>query len=157
MSWLSSLFGRDEGQSPPQQAPAVAPQNFAERVRHEAFALEGLVKRSSGKLSPEVYSLLRSIDDLIKPVIDDSAITPLMAEDEYAVEAYLTDYIPTPLNIYLELPAAQRAFGGKADLLLQDQYVTLLHGARSLRREVETDNTNALEAHAIFLQNKFNA
>ncbi|MCU1406031.1 MAG: hypothetical protein JWQ43_2334 [Glaciihabitans sp.] len=117
--------------------------------------LAGAARGAGSRVSTQVYSQLRSIDDVVRPLINHVATHPVVIETEIAIESLITDYVPTPLRLFLQLPAAEAVDGGKADLLLQEQFTALERSARKLSLSVYSDSVSALETHAIFIQNKF--
>ena len=155
MSWFDSLFGRGEVEAVAVAAVAASTKPFHEKTAEQLDILTKFVKRSSREISPSVYSQLRSIDDAARPLIDYIATHPVEPAKEYAIEALLTDYIPTPLGIFLQLPEGERRDGGKADLLLIKQYGTLEKNIIELGQSIYVDTMNALETHARFIDNKF--
>lgn len=155
MSWLSSIFGKDDALPVlPSVAPTlVAP--FHDKALGWLDTLAAHVKQSSDIISPAVYSRLRSIDDVMRPFIKALEGKPSVVETEVAIESMLTDYIPTPLNLYVNLPAGERTDSGRADLILLAQYDTLETAARELSSRLQGDSVSSLETHAIFIRDKF--
>ena len=157
MSWFSNLFGVSGSSNTP-VAPVsnpLVPQPFHEQAQEQLDALAVFIKQVSSEISPAVYSRLRSIDDVIRPMLKHIIDNPLTAENEYAVKALLTDYITTPINIFLKLNEAEKIDGGRSDLLLLEQYDTLEKSARELNAQIYGDTVSSLETHNIFIQNKF--
>lgn len=154
MSFLSDLFGTKNAPVAPTSTP-ILPVNFADQCIEQLDALGNFIRTVSDVLSTDAYSHLRSIDDLIRPMLSYIKDHPMTAESEFAVKALLTDYIPSPLNIFLSLPSAEKLDGGKADLLLVEQYATLEKSVRDLVAEITSDVVSSLETHKIFIQNKF--
>ena len=154
MSWISNLFGLDEAPVGT-GAIAVPTKPFHERSEEQLNILTKFVKQSSREVSPDVYSRLRSMDDLIRPLIKYIAANPVVIEKEIAIESLLTDYIPTPLGIYLQLPDSERTDGSAGDLVLISQYDTLERSIVELGKGIYKDSLAQLQTHAIFLETKF--
>jgi hypothetical protein len=156
VSWLESLFSRDESRRPPAVpvAPA-APQSFSDRMTAALDTLADSARAAGSQVSTAVFSQLRTIDDVLRPLILHVGTHPVVIETEIAIESLVTDYVPTPLRLFLQLPPSEKADGGKADLLLQEQYTALERNARHLSASVYNDSVSALETHAIFIENKF--
>jgi hypothetical protein len=155
VSWLEALFARDEPRRATAPVPAAPVQSFTERATASLDTLADATRAAGSRVSTQVFSQLRSIDDVVRPLIAHVATHPVVIETEIAIESLITDYVPTPLRLFLELPAAEAVDGGKADLLLQEQFTALERSARKLSLSVYGDSVSALETHAIFIQNKF--
>lgn len=160
MSWLSSLFNKND----PNIAVQIAQESTQaanNAVTFDAKAiiwlddLAHVVKQSSSLISPAVFSRLRSIDDVMRPIIKSLKDVQLIVDTEVEIQSILTDYIPTPLDLYLNLPLNDRQDGGKADLILLSQYDTLETVVRDLALTLKGDSVSALETHAIFIKDKF--
>jgi hypothetical protein len=132
-----------------------APQSFSARMAAELDTLSESTRAAGSQVSTAVFSQLRTIDDVLRPLIDHVGTHPVVIETEIAIESLVTDYVPTPLRLFLQLPPSETADGGKADLLLQEQYTALERNARRLAESVYDDSVSALETHAIFIENKF--
>ena len=165
MSWLDSLFGRDsvagdvaqnldEG-SPAFSAPIPA-MSFSERVTSELDSLARVEQRMSSQVSAAVFSQLRTIDDIVRPLLVHISTRTVLVETEVALESLVKDYVPTPLSLFEQLPANEKVDGGKADLLLQSQYATIISSTFNLAKGVYGNSMSALETNAIFVQDKFN-
>lgn len=155
MSWFTGLFGGGEATTTTVVAPPPPAVPFTERAQTELDALAAASTRAGRDLSTAAYSLLRTIDDIIRPLIDHIWNHPVVVEREVAIESLLTDYVPNTLTVFLRLPEEDRADGSPADLSLCTQLETLALGARELADGIHQDAVNALQTNAIFLQNKF--
>jgi hypothetical protein len=153
MSWFSSLFTNDV--TPVIAVPPAAAKTFAEQALSSLDSLAVAVRHAGGNVSPHVFSMLRSLDDVLRPLIAHVAVHPVVVEKEFAIEALITDYTPTALTLFLKLPAGEQVDGGKADLLLQEQLTSLERNARQVSAGIYEDSVSALETHAIFIQTKF--
>jgi len=158
MSWISTLFGgRDDS-----VAAAVADGNFAtptttfhERVHEQSEHLARYIKSVSREISPAAYSRLRSIDDLVQPLVAYIETHPVIVEKELEVENLLTTYIPRPLEIFMKLTPTERADGGKADLLLLSQFDKLERSVIELGKGIYTDSMSELEIQSRFVDTRF--
>jgi hypothetical protein len=155
VTWLNSLFTGDAPSTPSTPAPSAPVITFSDRVTASLDSLAQASRRSGAAVSPAAFSQLRSIDDVIRPLLAHIALHPVMLEREIALEALVTDYVPTTLTLFMQLPESQQADGGKADLLLQAQFTALERSARQQSTTIFEDSVSALETHAIFIQNKF--
>jgi hypothetical protein len=133
----------------------------AARVPFHVTALEQLnalavfVKKSSNVLSPAVYSQLRSIDDLLRPLLKYLETHEINTEERFEFKAILTDYIPSPVNSFLLLHAKDQVEGGEADLLLLKQYQVLEHRAYLMANKIYNSALDSLQTQAIFVENRF--
>jgi hypothetical protein len=154
MSWFEALTGRNTAPAPA-IPPAAAP--YEQRATAALDSLAAAVRAASTIVSPTVFSQLRSIDDVVRPLIVHIATNPVIIDTQLSIDAIITDYVPTTLSLLLQLPAAERAIGGKSDLMLQEQFTTLERSAHDISARVYRDSISALETNAIFIQNKFGA
>jgi hypothetical protein len=156
-----SFFDRLFGGNPQSTTGAVnVPAPVVEVPFHEKAVadLNGLAvweKKISGLVSTEVFSLIRSIDDVLRPLVKflESHLTAI--EFQIFLTKMITEYIPDPLNIFFRLPAADQVPGGEADLLLIEQYVTILKNAQELSDNIHDQVMNELKTQAIFIDNRF--
>lgn len=155
MSWISDWWN---GQSKADKASAntAMPQKaFHERALEQLDLLAKLVKQSSNVLSPTVYSRLRSIDDVMRPFMVYISSHDLFMEHQVMVESMLTKYIPEPLNTFLNLQPKDQVEGGKADMLLQQQFDTLEKSARDFVEGIYKGGVASLSTYARFIEDKF--
>jgi hypothetical protein len=155
MSWLSAMFGNDDG-NPGVQAPGEPDLPFTDRVTASLNALAADARSAGAVISTAAFSQLRSIDDVIRPLLAYIVGNPVPITEQIAIESLVSDYVPTSLRLFLLLPPADQVDGGAADLTLQDQFTALEKNARQLSSSIIVTAASALESHAIFLQNKFN-
>jgi hypothetical protein len=154
MSWFEALTGRNTAPVAV-VPPAAAP--YGQRATSALDALATSVRAASTIVSPTVFSQLRSIDDIVRPLITHIATHPVIIDTQLSIDAIITDYVPTTLALFLRLPASERAIGGKSDLMLQEQFTTLERSAHDISARVYRDSISALETNAIFIQTKFGA
>lgn len=152
MSWFDSIFPRDSAQSAP---AAVVAEPFDVRILRSLNTLALASRRSGAAVSPQVFSQLRSLDDVIRPLLAHVALHPVAVEREIAIESLVTDYVPTTLRLFLELPMSEQVDGGPADKLLQEQFTALEKSARQTSANIYEDSLSALQTQAIFIQTKF--
>lgn len=159
MTWISNWwYGRNDDPTPSNANPAnvtAASQLFHEKAQIQLDMLARFVKESSNVVSPAVYSRLRSIDDVVRPLIKFLATHDIVAEQEIAIEYLLTRYIPEPLNTFVLLQQKDREENGKADTLLLQQYDTLEKSTRELADGIYKRTMSDLNTYAIFIEEKF--
>ncbi|WP_159602637.1 hypothetical protein [Agromyces humi] len=153
MSWIDNLFTRPQPVIQPSQ-PA-GEQTFTDRAIASLDGLASASRAASPKLSPAAYSALRTIDDNLRPVIERTATHPVLIEREIEILSVITDYVPTSLELFLRLPDADRADGGRGDRMLIEQLDRIERTTRAMAAHVADDAMTAMEAQAIFLQNKY--
>ncbi|TDW31281.1 hypothetical protein [Cryobacterium psychrophilum] len=155
MSWLSTMFGNHEGNTGV-ETPVEPELAFTERVTASLNTLAADARLAGAVISTTAFSQLRSIDDVIRPLLAYIAGNPVPITDQIAIESLVSDYVPTSLRLFLLLPPEDQTAGDPADLLLHEQFTALETSARRLSATIIVTAASALETHAIFLQNKFN-
>ncbi len=155
MSWLSAMFGSADG-NPGVRTPDEPEVPFTERVTASLNTLAAAARSAGAVISTTAFSQLRSIDDVIRPLLGYIAGNPVPITEQIAIESLVSDYVPTSLRLFLLLPPGDQQDGDPGDLLLQEQFTALEKSARQLRSSIIVTAASALETHAIFLQNKFN-
>lgn len=148
----NALFGRKPATAPTPIIPLIP---YDEKVQAWFSNLETKTRKNSYALSPTVYSTLRFIADILRPVVPQVAETELTEETRIELQSLLTDYLIAPMDIYVGLPEAQRQDGGEADLLLIAQYDTLVNAAIEMSKRFKKDGLQALQVHSIFINDKF--
>lgn len=154
MSWFN---GKKRGDTAPITvvSPLSTEPSFVDKAQQQLDALAVFIKQISNRISPVVYSKLRDMDDTLRPLLVYLKTHDIIVEQEVTLQSFLTDYIPTPLNTFLVLPAEEQEEGGKADLLLIQQYDTLEKSARDFADSIYERTLAALSTQAIFIENKF--
>jgi len=158
MVW--SIFGgRRDNQNNPvaaAAATALAPAPFPEQLAEWIEELNWYERESSGILSASVYSRLRIISDLLVNINSFIKDYPIRPEDEYILKSTVTDYIPSALNIFNQLPSHEQVPGGEADVMLLDQCENIERSVRKLNTEMHERVKSNLASQTIFVENRFN-
>lgn len=154
-----SLFKR-EPPAPAAPAPPAAPAvPFGERMGAELERLRWAARRAGATLPVAALPRLGQIEDVLGPLIAYLVDNPPSVDEEIAVEALLTDYLPTTLNAYTALnrqvTTAVGADGRTPDDELLDQLATLESAARELSASVYAHDAMQLAAQGRFLSTKF--
>jgi hypothetical protein len=152
MSFFGRLFGSSE---PIVVIPPTAALPFAERVLMELDNLQSFVRSASGVLSGEVYSQLRYFDDVVRPLLNYVKDKDVPADDEYLLESAVTDYVPSPLKTFLQLPDEDQGEGGKGDLLLTRQYDTIIKNVQDVVDRIRGHAMDSLNNQAAFIDERF--
>lgn len=150
-----SFFGRLFSTEPIVVVPPTAALTFSERVTEELNSLQSFVRSASGVVSGEVFSQLRYFDDVVRNLLVYVADKEVSADQEFLLESAVTDYVPTPLKVFLQLPVEDQGEGGKGDLLLTRQYDTIVRNVESLADHIRGQALEALNTHAVFIDEKF--
>jgi hypothetical protein len=126
-------------------------------IRH---ALDNEVKAVSGRVSPDVLAKVQSIQQIILGILPRSGALPPGSPELFVVQRTATDYLPTSLESYLNLPRAyatlHRVQDGKTpQQVLMDQ-LTLLEGKMGeVADDVHRNDTDRLLANGRFLEERF--
>lgn len=153
---LADFFGIGRQQSPQQAVAAVVqPEAFDKKLLKDLDNL-AVYMRSHGHIIPTgVYSQVRRIDDVLRPLLAYIATNGCSAEQEHLLSSMITNYIPTPLKTFVSLPRADRADDGEPAKLLKEQFDTMLEKVYDLSELVRTGALNELAIHADFIDNRF--
>ncbi len=123
-------------------------------------SLQRTVGTASGKLPQPLAAKLQYIADTITGILPNYANFPPGSPDLFVVGRTATDYLPSALQAYLNLPRAyaslHRMSNGKtADQLLSDQLDVLSSKMDEVADAVHKKDSDALMANARFLEEKF--
>lgn len=144
-------FGRQEAPI----APAVQAVPFHDKVLKDLDELAVFMRKHGGIIPTFVYSQVRRIDDVLRPLISYIAVNGCSPEQEHLLESMVTDYIPTPLKTFIGLPKQDRADDGRPAQLLSSQFATIEKRVRDLAELVRTGALDELATHAEFIDNRF--
>jgi hypothetical protein len=130
-----------------------------ESIRH---SLQRTLSIAGGKLSPPLQSKLQDIADTIMGILPHYADFPPGSPDLFVVGRTATDYLPSALQSYLNLPRAYAALhkmpnGKTADDVLGDQLTLLDSKMNEVADAVHKKDSDALLANGRFLEEKFGA
>lgn len=132
--------------------PAVP---MTEKLAHDLDALAVTVRASGADIPTAVYSKIRVIDDVLRSLLKYIAVQGCSAEQEFFLNAMVTDYVPTALKTYLNLSSADKGDNTPSALLLMKQYDTLEDKARDLAQMVRSGAIAELSTQANFIDAKF--
>ena len=123
-------------------------------------ALDHEVRVVSGRVPPEVFAKVQSIQQIILGILPRSGALPPGSPELFVVERTATDYLPTSLESYLNLPRAYATLhkmpnGKTADQVLDDQLTLLATKMDEVADDVHKKDSDALLANGRFLEEKF--
>jgi hypothetical protein len=126
-------------------------------IRH---ALETEVRAVSGRVSPDVLAKVQSIQQIILGILPRSGALPPGSPELFVVQRTATDYLPTALESYLNLPRAyatlHRVQDGKTpQQVLMDQLTLLESKMGEVADDVHRNDTDRLLANGRFLEERF--
>lgn len=155
LSWLR----RPPAAPPPAPVPADELGPLRERLRETVVR----ANRAAGRLPVGVVPQVRAIEDVLVELLDVLAARPTTtgsAQERYALEATITDYLPTSLETYLALPPAfaqshRTPEGRTPGEELLEQLVLLEAAVRELALAVYSGDAEHLATQGRFLQTKF--
>src|SRR4030081_2631660 len=122
-------------------------------------ALDHEVRVVSGRVPAEVLAKVQNIQQIILGILPRSGALPPGSPELFVVQRTATDYLPTALESYLNLPRAyatlHRVQNGKtAQQVLIDQ-LTLLEGKMGeVAEDVHRNDTDRLLANGRFLEER---
>jgi hypothetical protein len=125
-------------------------------------SLQRTLSIASGKLPPDLQQKLQGIADTITGILPHYADFPAGSPDLFVVGRTATDYLPSALQAYLNLPRAYAALhkmpnGKTADQVLGDQLTLLASKMDEVSDAVHKKDSDALLANGRFLEEKFGA
>jgi hypothetical protein len=125
-------------------------------------ALQRQLSIASGKLSPPLQAKLQEIADTIMGILPHYTNFPPGSPDLFVVGRTATDYLPSALQAYLNLPRAYATLhkmpnGKTADEVLDDQLTLLASKMDEVADAVHKKDSDALLANGRFLEEKFGA
>lgn len=128
-------------------------------IRH---ALQRELSITNGKLPPAQQAKLQQISDTIMGILPHYAEFPPGSPDLFVVGRTATDYLPSALQAYLNLPRAyatlhKMANGKTADDVLGDQLALIATKMNEVADAVHKKDSDALLANGRFLEEKFGA
>lgn len=130
-----------------------------ESIRH---SLNRQLDTARGKLPPPLAAKLQGISDTIMGILPHYADFPPGSPDLFVVGRTATDYLPSALQAYLNLPRAYATLhkmpnGKTADEVLGDQLTLLATKMNEVADAVHKKDSDALLANGRFLEEKFGA
>jgi len=154
-----SLFKRDDNpEDPPAAAAPETP--FAEVMQEQLEQVGWTARRAGGTLPVAALPQLGRIEDVLRPLLDHLVTNPPSVEEEIAVQAMLTDYLPTTLGAYIgmnrQFAQTARADGRTPADDLMEQLVMLEMAAHELSLAVYAHDAQQLATQGRFLSTKFN-
>jgi hypothetical protein len=126
-------------------------------VRH---ALDHEVHAVSGRVPADVLAKVQSIQQIILGILPRSGALPPGSPELFVVERTATDYLPTSLESYLNLPRAYATLhpvqdGKTAKQVLMDQLTLLESKMTEVADDVHRNDTDRLLANGRFLEERF--
>jgi hypothetical protein len=123
-------------------------------------ALDHEVHAVSGRVPPEVLAKVLSIQQTILGILPRSGALPPGSPELFVVERTATDYLPTALESYLNLPRAYATLhpvqdGKTAKQVLVDQLTLLESKMSEVADDVHRNDTDRLLANGRFLEERF--
>jgi hypothetical protein len=123
-------------------------------------ALDHEVHAVSGRVPAEVFTKVQSIQQIILGILPRSGALPPGSPELFVVERTATDYLPTALESYLNLPRAYATLhpvqdGKTAKQVLLDQLTLLESKMSEVADDVHRNDTDRLLANGRFLEERF--
>jgi hypothetical protein len=123
-------------------------------------ALDTQVHLITGKVPPEVMAKVLKIRQLILGILPRSGNLPPGSPQLFVIERTATDYLPTSLQAYLNLPRAYASRhpvqdGKTSKEVLLDQLTLLETKMNEVADDVTRNDSDRLLAHGRFLEERF--
>jgi hypothetical protein len=155
----NSLFNRDKPASETPIAGVAITRPFGERMLLQLEALRWEARGAGHRLPVAALPQFGRIEDVMQPLLEHLVDNPPSVDEEIAINALLTDYLPSSLRAYLGLNpqfAAQVDANGRTpgdDFM--DQLALLAGAAEDVGRAVYTHDGTELQVQGRFLETKF--
>lgn len=125
-------------------------------------SLQRQLSIANGKVPASSWTKLQEIADTIMGILPHYADFPAGSPDLFVVGRTATDYLPSALQAYLNLPRAYATLhkmpnGKTADQVLDDQLSLLASKMDDVADAVHKKDSDALLANGRFLEEKFGA
>ena len=125
-------------------------------------SLQHTLSTANGKLPAPLLAKVQDIADTIMGILPHYADFPAGSPDLFVVGRTATDYLPSALQAYLNLPRAYATLhkmpnGKTADQVLDDQLTLLASKMDEVADAVHKKDSDALLANGRFLEEKFGA
>jgi hypothetical protein len=123
-------------------------------------ALDHEVHVVSGRVPAEVFAKVQSIQQIILGILPRSGALPPGSPELFVVERTATEYLPTALESYLNLPRAYATLhpvqdGKTPKQVLMDQLTLLESKMSEVADDVHRNDTDRLLANGRFLEERF--
>jgi hypothetical protein len=123
-------------------------------------ALDTQVRLITGKVPPEVMAKVLKIRQIILGIVPRSGNLPPGSPELFIIERTATNYLPTSLQIYLDLPRAYATRhpvqdGKTPKEVLLDQLTLLETKMNEVADDVHRNDSDRLLANGRFLQERF--
>jgi hypothetical protein len=123
-------------------------------------ALDHEVHVVSGRVPAEVFAKVQNIQQIILGILPRSGALPPGSPELFVVERTATDYLPTALESYLNLPRAYATLhpvqdGKTPKQVLLDQLALLETKMGEVADDVHRNDTDRLLANGRFLEERF--
>lgn len=157
MSFFDRIFGVPSTQPVqlPESVTAAVVKPFTTTATEQLDSLAVYVKSVSGVISAEVYSEIRHIDDVMRPLLKFLEGQDVGMENQVIITKMITEYVPDPLQIFIRLTKAEQVEGGAADLLLLEQFNLLSVNSEKIAEEIRSQVLKELQTQAIFIKDRF--
>jgi len=129
------------------------PDDVSHTLDHEVHAV-------SGRVPADVLVKVQNIQQIILGILPRSGALPPGSPELFVVERTATDYLPTSLESYLNLPRAYATLhpvqdGKTAKQVLMDQLSLLESKMTEVADDVHRNDTDRLLANGRFLEERF--
>jgi hypothetical protein len=123
-------------------------------------ALDNEVRIVNGRVPADVLAKVQSIQQIILGILPRSGALPPGSPELYVVQRTATDYLPTALESYLNLPRAYATLhpvqdGKTPKQVLMDQLTLLESKMSEVADDVHRNDTDRLLANGRFLEERF--
>jgi hypothetical protein len=129
------------------------PDDIRQAIDHEINAV-------SGRVPPDILAKVQSIRQIILGILPRASALPLGSPELFVVERTATEYLPTALEAYLNLPPAYATLhpvrdGKTPKQILMDQLTLLESKMNEVADDVHRNDADRLLANGRFLEERF--
>lgn len=123
-------------------------------------AMDHEIRAVSGRVPPDILAKVQAIQEIILGILPRSGALPPGSPELFVVERTATEYLPTALESYLNLPRAYATLhpvqdGKTPKQVLMDQLTLLESKMNEVADDVHRNDTDRLLANGRFLEERF--
>lgn len=149
--WLNQ---DEEVQAPPASEPTA---DFSRKALGLMDALGVVTRKASNQLPSVSYSHLRRIDDTLRVLILNAPDNFFTAEQQYTIESFINDYVPSTINAYLGIRDKDRQPGSDNEKMFIEQCRALHAAAFRMQERMHKEAVMRLKTQAAFLRDRLQA
>lgn len=151
MGWFKF---RNSDNSPAPQPTLIAKPYYV-KMAESRDALHWLVKKYSNEISTATFSEIREMERTLADINKFIETHPTTATDEHMLDSIMTDFLPSALSLFSQLPAQNKTEGSQGEILLLTQCQTMAKDLKARNTELHERAEQRLRNQAAFIEDRF--